>query len=192
MPASRKPGFSHTCPWFSLYEHRTAHSFRDEPCHAGATLTRRASERLRQTWPKLSAARSYWRSNNAVPTISFGVLTLAAAIVAPTGTTLVLETMLASVFLSWLGLRLTGVVVDSLQLTHAPRLPDTELPICTVIAALYREAASVDGLLSAIERRRTAGARRRRYIYLRRSEAASAGRRLRLNGATKRPCLSIR
>ena len=34
--------------------------------------------------------------------------------------------------------------------------------------------------------------RRRRYIYFRRSAAASAGFRLRLNGATKRPSLSIR
>ena len=35
---------------------------------------------------------------------------------------------------------------------RAPNLPDDALPVYTVIAALYREAASVDGLLAAIER----------------------------------------
>ena len=37
-----------------------------------------------------------------------------------------------------------------------------------------------------------AGDRGRRHRYFRRSAAASAGCRLRLKGATKRPCLSIR
>jgi hypothetical protein len=32
------------------------------------------------------------------------------------------------------------------------RLTDESLPVYTVISALYREAASVDGLLTAIER----------------------------------------
>jgi cellulose synthase/poly-beta-1,6-N-acetylglucosamine synthase-like glycosyltransferase len=60
--------------------------------------------------------------------------------------------MLAALFLAWLVLRLTGAFFCPPKCEHAPRLPDDRLPVYTVIAALYREAASVDGLLSAIER----------------------------------------
>jgi len=60
--------------------------------------------------------------------------------------------MLAALFLAWLGLRLTGAFVDSIACDPVRRLADESLPVYTVIAALYREAASVDGLLTAIER----------------------------------------
>jgi hypothetical protein len=60
--------------------------------------------------------------------------------------------MLAALFLAWLGLRLTGAFVDSTACDPVRRLPDESLPVYTIISALYREAASVDGLLTAIER----------------------------------------
>jgi hypothetical protein len=55
------------------------------------------------------------------------------------------------IFLAWLGLRLTGAFVKWLVSDTSAELPDRALPVYTVIAALYREAASVDGLLSALE-----------------------------------------
>ena len=50
--------------------------------------------------------------------------------------------------------RLCGLPASSSNTARdaSPGLPDDALPVYTVIAALYREAASVDGLLSAIER----------------------------------------
>ena len=65
---------------------------------------------------------------------------------------LTFEVMLAAVFLAWLGLRLTGVFVGSTLQAPSPGLTDEALPVYTVMSALYREAASVNGLLSAIER----------------------------------------
>ena len=60
--------------------------------------------------------------------------------------------MLASVFLAWLALRFVGAFVDRAWRDRGDDPPDHELPVYTVIAALYREAASVDGLLAAIAR----------------------------------------
>ncbi len=77
---------------------------------------------------------------------------LAAAVVAPAGTVLAVEVTLAAVFLAWLGLRLAGALVEPAVRGALPGLPDDALPVYTIIAALYREAASVDGLLTAIER----------------------------------------
>ncbi len=62
-----------------------------------------------------------------------------------------LAVMLAALFLAWLGLRFAAAFIP------APSPPpvaisDDALPVYSVVAALYREAASVDGLLRAIER----------------------------------------
>jgi glycosyltransferase XagB len=119
--------------------------------YAGTALAARASQRLMQTWPMLSAAPPRWRGN-FVRTALIGLSTLAAAAVAPATTALVFEVMLAAVFLAWLSLRLAGVFIGTRRRDPSPRLPDAELPVYTVIAALYREATCVDGLLSAIER----------------------------------------
>ena len=118
---------------------------------AGTALAAGASDSLKQKWPMLSAAPPRWRGNIVSVAIVM-LLALAAAVVAPAGTMLAFEMALAAVFLAWLGLRLTGAFVEWLVGDPSPRLPDDALPVYTVIAALYREAASVDGLLTAIER----------------------------------------
>ena len=59
---------------------------------------------------------------------------------------------LSAAFLAWLGLRLIGAVVGSSRPLPDIDLPDRELPTYSVIAAVYREARSVDALLAAIER----------------------------------------
>ena len=117
----------------------------------GKALAARASDRLKQTWPVLSAAPPRWLGN-IVPVAILGLLTLAAVVLAPAASILVFEVMLAAVFLAWLGVRLTCVFFDSPARDPSRRLADGALPVYTVISALYHEAASVDGLLSAIER----------------------------------------
>jgi glycosyltransferase XagB len=119
--------------------------------YAGKALVAGASDRLKETWPILSAAPPRWRTN-IVPAASSALLTLTAAVMAPTTTMLAVELMLAAVFLAWLGLRLTCVFVDAPARDPSPGLADDALPVYTIISALYHEAASVDGLLSAIER----------------------------------------
>jgi cellulose synthase/poly-beta-1,6-N-acetylglucosamine synthase-like glycosyltransferase len=118
---------------------------------AETAIAARATDFLKRKWPSLSAAPPRWRAN--VPSIVAIMLpAIAAFIFAPAGTMLVFEVMLAAVFLAWLGLRLAGACVKSPIPDPSPGLPDAALPVYTVIAALYREAASVDGLLRAIER----------------------------------------
>ena len=119
--------------------------------HAGAAIAARATNSLKRKWPILSAAPPRWRTN--IPSVAaITLLALAAFVMAPAGTMLAFEVMLAAVFLAWLGLRLAGACMKSLVRNPSPEPPDDTLPVYTVIAALYREAASVDGLLRAIER----------------------------------------
>src|SRR5450759_1618223 len=99
----------------------------------------------------LSAGPPRWLGN-IVPFAIVGLLSFAAVVLAPAAATLAFEVMLVALFLAWLGLRLTGAFIDSTACDPARRLTDESLPVYTVISALYREAASVDGLLTAIER----------------------------------------
>jgi len=65
---------------------------------------------------------------------------------------LITDIVLAVVFLAWLALRLATLFAGYSWGDRGRDPPDHELPVYTVIAALYREAASLDGLLTAIER----------------------------------------
>jgi len=118
---------------------------------AGRTIAARASDGLARVWPMLSAAPPRWRGNIVAVTMA-GLASLAAATLAPVAAIYAIEIMLAAIFLAWLGLRLAGALVNWIPRESSHNLPDDVLPTYTMIAALYREASSVDGLLSAIER----------------------------------------
>jgi cellulose synthase/poly-beta-1,6-N-acetylglucosamine synthase-like glycosyltransferase len=118
---------------------------------AGTAIAARASDGLKKLWPNLSAAPPR-RRGNIVPVALLGLALLAAATLATDATIDVFEIILAGLFLAWLGLRLAGALVDWVPRERSPELSDDRLPTYTVIAALYREASSVNGLLSAIER----------------------------------------
>lgn len=117
---------------------------------ADKTVTARARDRLKTNSPALSAATST-RRLRVVAVAALAMLAL-GAIVAPTVTAFTVELTLAMLFLAWLGLRLAGAVIARSAPTPLPHTSDSDLPIYTVIAALYREASSVAGLLRAIER----------------------------------------
>lgn len=119
--------------------------------HAGKAISARASEQLTRTWPMLSAAPSR-RRRTAFALAVAGVSAFTAIALAPTATLFVCELTLAAVFLSWLGLRLFCATLDSPKPEPGPELTCDALPVYTVMSALYREAASVNGLLSAIEK----------------------------------------
>jgi hypothetical protein len=132
---------------FTSSERLTAFVFR----HGSRAIAARATDRLKTIWPALSAAPPRWRANIA-PVAVVGVIALAALLIAPAQTALASEILLAAVFLAWLALRLTGLVVQWRKMEPAVRCRDNELPVYTIISALYREASSIDGLLTAIER----------------------------------------
>jgi cellulose synthase/poly-beta-1,6-N-acetylglucosamine synthase-like glycosyltransferase len=119
-------------------------------CHAGRVIAARATNRLQQTFPMLSAGP---RRMSPIPSrfALAGIAMLAGAVIAPTIALHVLAVTLATLFLAWLGLRFAAAFIP------APPPPETAmsdgaLPVYSVVSALYREADSVDGLLNAFER----------------------------------------
>jgi cellulose synthase/poly-beta-1,6-N-acetylglucosamine synthase-like glycosyltransferase len=119
--------------------------------HGGKAIATRAAGKLTQAWPVLSAAPPRWRAHIVSAAVA-AMMVLAAAVMAPAGTMLIFDVTLASVFMAWIGLRFSVAFADRPASNTLPELTDDALPVYTVIAALYREAASVDGLLAAIER----------------------------------------
>lgn len=85
--------------------------------------------------------------------VALGALAaLGAVLLAVPAALLLADIALAIVFLAWLGLRLATLSAGWSWCDRGRDPPDHELPVYTVIAALYREAASLDALLAAIER----------------------------------------
>jgi len=114
---------------------------------AGATIAGHAANGLHARCPLLSAgARPTWRTWATL------ALTIAIAALGVVVVPLAVEAALALFFIAWLALRLATAVMPRLCETNAPARGDRELPVYTVIAALYREARSVHGLLHSIER----------------------------------------
>jgi len=116
---------------------------------AGRALSELAAHGLHRRWPLLSAApmrrgRTMSRLRAAL-VISLASLTVFAA-------PLAVEASLALFFLAWLDLRFATALIAKPRKLPSPARADRELPIYTIIAALYREARSVGGLLHAIER----------------------------------------
>ncbi len=119
--------------------------------HGGKAMTDRAANELKESRPMLSAAPPRWRGH-AVSVALAAALALAAGVMAPALTRLAVDVTLATVFLAWLVLRFSVAFIAHRANKYQPPLPDGALPVYSVIAALYREAKSVDGLLTAIER----------------------------------------
>jgi len=110
--------------------------------HAARAVIARATDRLAEMWPMLSAA-PVARRDAVWPGVGLLLLILVALLAAPTPTVLVCELMLAAVFLAWLGLRLFCATLDHGEAPPIADGRDDALPVYTVIVALYREAASV-------------------------------------------------
>lgn len=119
--------------------------------HAGRALSARAANDLKRTLPELSAAPPRWRAN-LIPSTFAACLTLAAVAAAPRIAMQAAELMLAVIFIAWLALRLCSAAIQFPKPTTCTAISDHELPVYTIMAALYKEAASVDGLFRAIEK----------------------------------------
>lgn len=115
---------------------------------AGDSLAKRAANALPQSKPDLSAARGREPHVRWLALLSLATI----ASLAPDLAIDMLELLLGLLFLGWLGLRLAGAAFPAPAPKPLPQTSDDALPVYTVMAALYREAASVDGLLHAIAR----------------------------------------
>ncbi|MEA2987698.1 MAG: glycosyltransferase XagB, partial [Alphaproteobacteria bacterium] len=106
-----------------------------------------ASEALVETAPHLSAATrstTPWIIGGVIASIFFG-----GFIVSPGATMELFGTILAVCFLLWLLLRVLSSCIGSPP-TRTIAIPDRQLPVYTVIAALYREADSVEDLIGSL------------------------------------------
>jgi cellulose synthase/poly-beta-1,6-N-acetylglucosamine synthase-like glycosyltransferase len=121
---------------------------------ADDVLGRAAADGLRQRFPKMSAAPAAtegprWRRHLQCITGPCGI---AALMVLPPLFALDLWSgVLALWFLAFIGLRLAGSLIPRTPQIKLRRMPDHELPVYTIIAALYREAKSVALLMQAID-----------------------------------------
>jgi hypothetical protein len=122
--------------------------------HAGGALGHLAAEGLAESFFDLSAAPiPIWRS----PFMSFvrhtsrlAILTALFALMP----SLILESasvVLAVWFLLFTSLRLAGSFAPPQPKKRLPRLQDDQLPVYTIVAALYREARSVAPLMRFID-----------------------------------------
>jgi hypothetical protein len=117
--------------------------------HGADALGKRAAEALRGARPELSAAvcpppvRAAWLAGIAA--------VVSAAIVFHEAASVLTSAVLALTFLAWTALRLVGAAT-AWRGWRALRMPVHDLPIYTVIVALYDEAIALPGLIAALRR----------------------------------------
>ncbi len=117
-------------------------------------LGRAAANGLQQRFPRLSAAPAAvkeprWRRHLQRFKAPFGIAAL--MLLPPIFALDAWSAALALWFLAFIGLRLWGSFLPRRPQPKLRRLPDHQLPVYTVIAALYREAKSVASLMQAID-----------------------------------------
>ena len=117
--------------------------------HGAPALGVHASEALRNARPELSAAvcpprvRAAWVAGTAAAVSAAATFHAAAAVL--------ISAALALTFLAWTGLRVMGAAT-AWRAWRPLRLQAHDLPIYTIIVALYDEAAAVPGLITALRR----------------------------------------
>lgn len=117
--------------------------------HGTPTLGARAAEALRVARPELSAAECPPRVR--VAWLASIAAAVSAAIVFHNAASVLTSALLALTFLAWTGLRLVGAAT-TWRGWRAVRMPVHDLPIYTIIVALYDEATAVPGLITALRR----------------------------------------
>jgi cellulose synthase/poly-beta-1,6-N-acetylglucosamine synthase-like glycosyltransferase len=113
-----------------------------------AELANEAVHGLRTRRPDLSAAAHSFRRLRRF-TILFSCAMIVTGIIAPGGLFVTVEYLLALSFISWMLLRLLASAARVPQDTQQ-HIPDSQLPIYTIIVPLYREAVVVPRLIAAL------------------------------------------
>ena len=142
--------FPEACQRIRLASHRNLHRFLTG--QTDNVLASEAADGLRRRAPAMSAApatisrhRSWWRHGMHAAVLAVPLILAPLLVVQLTGAVLALW------FLLFTSLRLAGSFAPRRKPKVWPRLRDDQLPVYTVVAALYREARSVGPLLAAID-----------------------------------------
>ena len=115
---------------------------------AETAIACRAAYDLRARQPALSAGAS--RSRNPLSWCAAFLAGIAALLVLQSTLTLVVEIVLALVFLGWSALRVVAMLLSSTPQYPQMRRGDGTLPLYSIIVAVYGEAESVPGLIAAL------------------------------------------
>ncbi|NVN88192.1 MAG: glycosyltransferase [Rhodopseudomonas sp.] len=117
----------------------------------GGALADAATNNLRQTFPTMSAAPSRQRGPLWWQRIERGAGVATLLLLPPAILPEAWSTTMALWFLAFCALRLVACFWPRSAAVQLARLPDSQLPVYTLIAALYREASAVAALLRAFE-----------------------------------------
>ena len=115
--------------------------------HTKREIQRRAVDELRSRHPELSAGVSRPRRKVALAYLGLAALTGFAV---PSATMAAAELFLGAVFLAWTALRLFGLFSERFMRRHRRTFSDGWLPTYSIVIALYREAAAVPDLVTAL------------------------------------------
>ncbi len=117
--------------------------------HAQTTLGSRAAYDLRRTQPSFSNAAPL-PVGKAVAMVTMAILLLTTLALYPAVTIGIFSVLLCAIFLAAAALRLSSALHKQSTSEPSFRVNDRELPIYTIICALYREEKVVDKLVAAI------------------------------------------
>ena len=117
--------------------------------HAHATLGRRAAYDLRRKQPIFSNA-AHLHLGKSVAMATLAILGLTALALIPAVTIGAFAAALCAIFLAAAALRLSSALYKQQAPEPPPRGNDQELPIYTIICALYREEKVVGKLVAAL------------------------------------------
>jgi glycosyltransferase XagB len=115
---------------------------------AAAAISQKAISELKSERPEFSATAL--RSRLAALLLAGGLAAIAAFLAAPALMTIAVDIALALVFLGWTGLRVLGAVTARLLQSRERDVAESQLPFYSIIVALYREAATVEGLVASL------------------------------------------
>jgi cellulose synthase/poly-beta-1,6-N-acetylglucosamine synthase-like glycosyltransferase len=116
---------------------------------AGDALGERATNDLARKHREMSAAPPRWKPPLA-PILAIGAASYAAILLAPSTAKFVCDVFLSLIFLSWMILRLVGLLIGHSRLPRRGRLPDKDLPVYSILVPLYREVSSLNELIASL------------------------------------------
>ena len=119
--------------------------------HGHVEIGRRAVDGLRLKDADFSASPIRWRWRRLIAVAAVSSVVIAMA---PEAAAISLEAGLGVIFFAWSGLRLASITSRHAIAAHPKSSADGGLPIYSIIVALYRETAAVEGLIVALQQLR--------------------------------------
>jgi cellulose synthase/poly-beta-1,6-N-acetylglucosamine synthase-like glycosyltransferase len=120
-------------------------------CHAADAIGERATNDLARRHRDMSAAPPR-RKPPIAPMLAIGITGVIIIAAAPSAAKFACDVFLSLIFLSWMVLRITGLLIGHVRPPRRGRLADRDLPVYTILAPLYREVRSIDALIESLRR----------------------------------------